>query len=143
MEPIVFNRNGSLFTSSRIVAAKFQKRHADVLRAIDNLQCSKEFKELNFALLISNEIHPSPIIKQQREYLMTRDGFTLLAMGFTGKDAMKFKIDIINEFNKMQEFLSSDISQLSRKDLVKMLYENEIRKERLQSISDLGQKEIE
>jgi len=102
MEEIVYKSSkGNVLTSSRLVALKFEKRHSDVLRSIENLQCSSGFKERNFALLISKDLHPSPLI-QEKEVIMTRDGFTFLAMGFTGFEAAKFKEDFIEAFNKME-----------------------------------------
>ena len=102
MENIVYqSEKGNAITTSRLVAIKFQREHKSVLRAIDNLECSPYFKERNFAPLINNELHPSPLIKE-REYIMTRDGFSFLAMGFTGKEAAKFKEEFIAAFNKME-----------------------------------------
>jgi anti-repressor protein len=109
MEQIVYkSEKGNLVTSSRLVASKFKREHKSVLRSIDNLECSQDFKERNFALLINKELHPSPII-QEREFIMTRDGFSFLAMGFTGKEAAKFKEDFINAFNQMETALKSEL----------------------------------
>ena len=89
--------------SSRDVADTFGKRHSDVLRAIDNTLDDLEdsFAERNFAL----SDYKGRSGKKNREYLLTRDGFTLIAMGFTGKKAMKFKVMYINQFNKMEQLI--------------------------------------
>lgn len=85
--------------TSLMVAEIFQKRHKNVLQAINNLECSAGFREQNF--------QPSHYInsqnKRQPMVLMTRDGFIFLVMGFTGERAVKFKIQLIEAFNKMEE----------------------------------------
>lgn len=88
-------------TSSRTVAEKFEKRHADVLRAIVNLECSPEFTQRNFAL----SSYKDESGKENKEYLITKDGFSMLAMGFTGEKAFKFKEAYINAFNAMEQEL--------------------------------------
>lgn len=109
MNELVYKSDkGNSITNSRLVAEKFEKEHKSVLRAIDNLECSEDFRARNFALLISNNLHPSPII-QEREYAMTRDGFSFLAMGFTGAKAAKFKEDFINAFNQMEQSLKAQL----------------------------------
>ena len=67
MESLVFkSTKGNPVTSSRLVAEKFDKRHSDVLRAINNLELSEDFRRRNFALVtISNLDNPSPIIKEE------------------------------------------------------------------------------
>lgn len=69
--------------SSLMVAEKFGKEHKNVLRDIQNLECSQEFTKLNFEL--SN--YKDSTGRKLPMYEMTRDGFTFLAMGFTGKEA--------------------------------------------------------
>lgn len=133
MESLVLNYNGKPCTNSRLVADKFTKRHSDVLRAIDNLECSKHFFERNFALVKTNELdNPSPIINEGREFMISRDGFSFLVMGFTGKEAAKFKEDFILAFNYMESLIHSNVQSLSKKDIAKMLLESEEEKERLQ-----------
>lgn len=90
-----------LVTTSRVVAEVFEKRHADVIRAIENLTCSKEFTERNYALSSYVDISG----KQNKEYVLTRDGFSMLAMGFSGEKAVKFKEDFITAFNAMEKEL--------------------------------------
>ncbi|MCK8826365.1 Rha family transcriptional regulator [Natroniella acetigena] len=91
--------------SSRDVADVFDKRHSDVLRGIDNTleDLEEEFTERNFAL----SRYKDKSGKKNREYLMTRDGFTLITMGFTGKKAMKFKVAYIKQFNRMEELIKN------------------------------------
>lgn len=101
MEKLVDNINGELVTYSRKIAAKFNKEHKDVLRAIKNLECSDEFNERNFA-----PVHYTDAKGQLRnEWQITEKGFTFLAMGFTGKDAAKFKEDYIEQFSEMRRMI--------------------------------------
>jgi len=103
--------NGTIKTTSLKVAEHFGKRHGDVIRSLNNIECSTEFSERNFALAeyIDEQGKPRPA------YEMTKDGFTFLAMGFTGKEAAKWKEAYINAFNKMAEQLSSNPVQLEPK----------------------------
>lgn len=99
---LVFEKNEQPMTDSLKVAEYFNKRHADTLRSLESLECSPEFTERNFAL----SSYRSEQNKRQPMYLMTRDGFTLLAMGYTGKKAMAFKEAYIAQFNKMAAFIT-------------------------------------
>ncbi len=95
----IVQRQGALMASSLGVAEHFEKRHADVLRAVEALECSPEFRERNFAF---SKYRPDG---QRRDYpyvLMTRDGFTFLVMGFTGKEAAVWKERYIAAFNAME-----------------------------------------
>lgn len=91
-----------LTTTSRDVAEVFGKRHADVLRDIENLGCSEDFRKRNFAF---SEYKVESNNKTYHEYIMTRDGFTLLVMGYTGEKAMQFKEAYIRAFNEMEQEL--------------------------------------
>ena len=90
--------DGQITTTSNQVAEHFGKRHADVIRAIRKLDAPKEFTERNFALSeftdSTGRVLPA--------YRLTRDGFTLLAMGFTGKEAMQWKVAYLTAFNQME-----------------------------------------
>ena len=117
MEALVFKGNaGQALTSSLLVAEKFEKRHADVLRAVDDLlsKLSENECERNFALLETRQITmPNGGARDERVMAMTRDGFTLLVMGFTGKKALKFKLDYIAAFNDMEKRLKEQQKPLS------------------------------
>ena len=110
---IVFENNNEAVTSSRLVAEYFGKQHKDVMRTIKNLNCSKEFNERNFTPVKYTDRKG----ETRQEYLMTKDGFTILAMGFTGAKAMQFKEAYINAFNKMEQLLkgNSTILQLEKR----------------------------
>lgn len=91
--------------SSLDVAETFEKRHADILRDIENLKCSKEFTKRNFAL----SSYKDSSGKNNKEYLITRDGFTILVMGYTGEKAMRFKEAYIKQFNAMEKALQGKL----------------------------------
>lgn len=115
--------------NSLFVARFFEKNHKDVLRDIRNITeptsgLSEEFSRRNFA--------PSKYTdergKKQPCFEMTRDGFTLLAMGYTGAKAMKLKELYIRRFNEMEKFIAILIT--SRREFplltenIKLLHEN-------------------
>jgi len=89
--------DSKVVVSSRVVAEVFGKDHHNVLKAIKALQCTPEFIGVNFN---ANTFIDS-IGRSLPEVLMTRDGFTILAMGFTGPKAMQFK-EANNAFNRME-----------------------------------------
>lgn len=96
-------REGKVVVSSRDVADKFGKEHGKVLRAVRDLDCSTSFNEANFGFVeyVDSKGEKRP------EVLMTRDGFTFLAMGFTGAKAAQFKEAYISEFNRMEAELKN------------------------------------
>ena len=91
-----------LVTDSKRVAEVFEKQHGHVLRDIDMLKDCSNFGEM-FKETMSADVYG----RQQRIYYMNRDGFSLLAMGFTGKDALEWKIKYINAFNEMEKAWNS------------------------------------
>jgi len=101
---IVAITRGEPTTTSLVLAEKFHKRHDNVCRAIANLDCSDGFRLLNFEE--SNYIDERG--KEQRCYAITRDGFSFLAMGFTGREAAAWKEKFIAAFN----WQASEINRL-------------------------------
>lgn len=99
----LYEKNSQILCDSLQVAETFNKEHKNVLRAISNLNCSKEFNERNFELVK----YKDPKGENRPMYLLTKDGFAILAMGFTGKKAMQFKEAYIERFNKMEQFIKS------------------------------------
>lgn len=97
-------REGKAVTSSLVVAEYFGKAHKDVLRAIKSLECSELFRKRNFAPSEYDKKNGN-VSKSYPMYYLTRDGFTFLAMSFTGKVAAQFKEAYINAFNEMEEML--------------------------------------
>lgn len=96
-------KDKTVWVSSLYVAKAFDKQHFHVLRDIEKLininsGLSEEFGQSNFGL----SSYKNQQNKKQPCYLMTRDGFTLLVMGYTGKKAMQFKEFYINRFNELE-----------------------------------------
>lgn len=110
---ILSTQNGEPVASSRQIAESFEKNHRDVLRAVDGLKEDVR----NFAQMFFETEAPDSYGRPQRTYLMNRDGFTLLAMGFTGKAALEWKLKYIQAFNEMEKQLAQR-PQLSRAELM-------------------------
>lgn len=118
-EQLVELQNGVATTTSLQVAKVFGKNHRDVLSAIDDL---KEGAAENFADLFNDSSYIHPQNKQTyRQVVMNRDGFTLLAMGFTGKKALQFKLRYIQAFNEMEEALKNQPALRLPKNNAEML----------------------
>jgi Rha family phage regulatory protein len=90
--------DGRPTTTSLVVAQVFGKPHKDVLAKIRNLDCPPEFTKRNFSLSEFTD----PTGRKLPMYRMTRDGFTFLCMGFTGKEAARWKIAYLEAFNRME-----------------------------------------
>lgn len=113
---------------SLYVAEFFDKEHKNVLRDIARITdptsgLSEEFGRLNF----EPSSYTSSQNKKQPCYMMTRDGFTMLVMGYTGQKAMRFKELYIKRFNEMEDFITTLVT--ARKDFplltenIKLLHE--------------------
>lgn len=100
-DQLVTIEDGKMMTTSRQVAKVFGRNHKDILKAINNLDVPEEFTMKEYA--------PRNFITEKgntyQEIVMTRDGFTLLVMGFMGKEAMKWKLKYLAAFNAMEEEL--------------------------------------
>lgn len=119
-ELVKVNKQGVIVTTSRNVARQFGKRHDSVLRTIRELECSESFRLLNFV----ESSYKNSQNKTQPEFIMTKDGFTILVMGFTGDKAMDFKEKYIDQFNKMKEKLETLAStKLESRDLTDTIQE--------------------
>lgn len=112
------NKREAIVVSSRDIAETFGKRHADVLRDIENLNCSEKFTERNFAL----SSYKDNSGKSNKEYLLTKDGFTIVVMGYTGEKAMRFKEAYINQFNQMEELLKGKLIEREKGIVVRQAF---------------------
>ena len=104
-QALFLSTDGQPFTTSRAVAERFGKRHRDVLKAIKNLLADMpdpDYRERNFAPTIYEVPGPKGAVRKEPEYRLTHDGFALLAMGFTGRDALAWKIAFLQAFNALE-----------------------------------------
>ena len=132
MDELVYLERDEAVCSSLDVSRSFGKRHDNVLRSIggllENEETQKMFKKSNYVDSQNKQKYPM--------YLMNRDGFSLLVMGFTGKKALDWKLKYINAFNQMEKIIrerqsqswieSRSVGKLSRKaetDVLKQLVE--------------------
>ncbi|MFB8504801.1 Rha family transcriptional regulator [Enterococcus durans] len=140
MQELVILKNKEAVTTSLQVAESFEKKHRHVLSAIDEL---KEGVAENWADLFWEDTYVHPQNKQSyRIIYMNRDGFSLLAMGFTGKKALNFKLQYIEAFNKMEKELKDQLPSIpatKREMALLALAANEETNERVDAIeSDLN-----
>lgn len=99
---ILSTQNGEPVASSREVAKRFGKEHKNVMQAVANLVAENSAAKSMF--------HPATFENRGKKYpmyLMNRDGFALLAMGFTGKEAVTWKLKYIEAFNQMEKQLAA------------------------------------
>ena len=123
------DKNYTARVDSLFVAKFFEKQHNIVLRDIrklidENGGLSKEFRLYNF----TQSTYINSQNKKQPCYFMTRDGFTMLVMGYTGKKAMKFKEMYIKRFNEMEQFIKT-FSEVKQEfplltENIKLLHDN-------------------
>lgn len=101
--------DSTLTTDSKRVAKHFSKRHDNILRAYDRLDCSEEYRRLNFEVTMVSIAGPKGAVRTERIVQMTKNGFVFLVMGFRGKKAAKIKEAYINAFDAM----SNQLQQIS------------------------------
>lgn len=111
MEDLVIMNNNQAVTTSLVLAEVFEKKHKNIIQAIEAKINTAE----NSALLKNMFIEDSYTAsngKQNKMYYLNRDGFTFIAMGFTGRKADEFKLKYIDAFNKMEEQIRNQSLQL-------------------------------
>ena len=121
----LFHKETVPMTDTLKVAEVFGKRHKNIIQAVKELDCSNEFRRLNF--------QPSYYLneqnKRQPKFNMTQDGFTFLVMGFRGKKAAEFKEAYIKQFNEMREWISKrehlSTNQHILNDAIQMRFDGE------------------
>lgn len=116
-EIILKEEKGQVVASSNDIAEKFGKRHDQVLRDIDNML--KSDSTILWSEMFNESTYVNSRGKEYRCFLVNRDGFSLLAMGFTGKKALEWKLKYINAFNAMEEALKSGTT-LSEEERLKL-----------------------
>ena len=147
MNEIVFRgANDQAVTSSLLIAEKFGKEHKNVMQSIRNL-IGGTAENSAIAEMFSESRYLNEQNKEQPMFLMNRDGFTLLAMGFTGKKAMQFKLEYIKAFNSMEEKIKASQKPKSQLEILQMSINQLVEQEhRLSSVErDVAEtkKEIE
>ena len=105
ISPSVSIHSGRPATTSREIATFFGKRHDDVIKSIRNLRpnCPEEFTARNFA---ASE-YTDETGRTLPMFILYRDGFMLLVMGYTGKKALAMKLAYIEAFNRMEAELAA------------------------------------
>ena len=101
------NKVEATVVSSLDVAETFEKNHRDVMESIRNIESNISTAE--FSALFFLDSYKASNGKLNPMYLMTRDGFTLLVMGYTGEKAMRFKLAYIKQFNAMEKALQGKL----------------------------------
>lgn len=133
MNNLVVMKDQQAVTTSLQVAETFGKRHDHILRDIEGVK--KDVPKIGEIFVEGNE--PDSYGRDRRVVYMNRDGFTLLAMGFTGKEALQFKLQYIEAFNKMEDHIKKQ-QQLptSPRELAKLaLAANEETNQRIDDIN--------
>lgn len=144
MQELVILKNKEAVTTSLQVADSFEKEHKNVLRDIEKL---KE-DVLNFEQMFVEGNEPDSYGRNRRVFFISRDGFFLLAMGFTGKKAIYFKQKYIEAFNEMEDVIRKNTVPQTIEDM--MIYQLEEMKDVKKDVSMLkdtmrisGQQEFE
>ena len=126
--------DGELVVTSRQIAEDFDKRHADVIEKIEEL-----IKTENSVMTMFIETsYKAGTGKSYKEYLITRDGFSLLVMGFTGLKALQWKLKYIEAFNKMEQTLREPQKQLTQIEMMELQFK--ILKEQGQKLDEVEEK---
>ena len=113
----LISENGQVVVSSREVAENFGKEHRNVMRDVENIMSQGVLKNEQTPMFFKTEYTHEQNGQSYPMYLMNRDGFTLLAMGFTGKAALEWKLKYIAAFNEMEKKLTEQ-PQLTRSQLL-------------------------
>lgn len=122
IDELIQVKENETVTTSLLVAEKFNKNHKDVLRKIESLRLEIETGAILRSLDFFKKSEYVDTKGESRPmYLLNRDGFTLLAMGFTGKEALMWKLKYIQAFNEMEKRLSTPTLQDNRLEIAKLI----------------------
>lgn len=114
MNDLVVMKNKQAVTTSLNVAEVFEKNHQHILEAIDNLTVENSTVKNMFM----EDTYINSRGREYRQILMNRDGFTLLAMGFTGQKALQFKLQYIDAFNQMEDHIKNGLPETPEEKLL-------------------------
>lgn len=140
-EIIINNNDGTLTVPSTQVAENFGKRHCDVIRDIENIK--GETSTQNCVNLFIESTYADRYGRQQKCYELTRDGFSLLVMGFTGKKALDWKLKYIEAFNKMEAKLKEQTPKMSLNEIIFEIAKSNLEAERRMKEIEVKQQAIE
>lgn len=115
------SENNTVWVESTVVAEKFKKSHNHVIRDIEEILSKSDCPDLDSEMFVETT-YVNSRGKTYKSYLMNRDGFSLLAMGFMGKEAFQWKIKFINAFNAMEEKLKQSNILTEEEKLKLMLF---------------------
>lgn len=119
LEVIINNIDGVNVVSSRDVANSFNKRHGDVIRSIeDKMEVNAILRSPNYFI---ESTYRDKSNRKSKEYLLTRDGFSFIVMGFTGVEADKWKIKYIEAFNNMEQQIKEQQSLVPIQEISSIL----------------------
>lgn len=124
------NNNGKLVVSSRTIAEELGKKHNNVIRDIENI-LNSENSNLS-SLIISSNYKVQGQNREYKEYLLTKDGFTLYMFNIQGYQ--DFKLAYIQKFNEMEKALQSDNYKIPNTfaQALKLAYEQQLKIEQLE-----------
>lgn len=126
----ITNQDGNLVVSSREIAVNFDKEHFNVVRDVENLIKNEPFKNEELKYFIPGTFNHRG--NDYKEFLLTRDGFSLLVMGFTGAKALKWKLKYIEAFNKMEKALKEQNNLSSLSPQLQLLINMELKQRQLE-----------
>ena len=118
VETMMIGKIETIIVTSLDVAKTFGKEHNKVLRDVRELECSEGFRLSNFG----QSSYVNSQNKKMPMYYMTKDGFTLLVMGYNGEKAMEFKEGYIRQFNEMEKLLTGKIRERDKGIVVRQAF---------------------
>lgn len=116
MKDLVIMHDQQAVTTSLVLAEAFNKNHRDVLEKISSKINSAE-NSAQYKKMFAEATYTDKSGKQNKMYYLNRDGFTFIAMGFTGKKADEFKLKYIEAFNKMEQIVRQELPQTPEEKL--------------------------
>ena len=142
MNELIYLKNNEAVCSSLDVAEKFHKSHKNVIRRTENIIADDQTQ--NCVRCFMKSKYNDSKGESRPMYYMNRDGFTLLAMGFSGEKALEFKVKYINAFNKMEaELKSQQTKQLSAAESLLQSVQLLVAHERQLAILEHNQKNMQ
>lgn len=116
MKELVIMYDQQAVTTSLVLAEVFNKNHRDVLEKISSKINSAE-NSAQYKKMFAETTYTDKSGKQNKMYYLNRDGFTFIAMGFTGRKADEFKLKYIEAFNKMEQVVRQELPQTPEEKL--------------------------